>query len=85
MVCETDTARLGKACISALAKLDLPAPEGAESINNLPDIVVDQKLKWVQPPDPGLFDILHLLTHLLDQHFEIDGGIGQAQIGRFGT
>jgi len=33
---------------------------------------------WLQAAAGNLFDVLYLLTHLFDQHFQVDGGLGNA-------
>ena len=47
---------------SALTSVVLPAPEGAAKTNRRAGL------------RSCLFDVLDLLAHLLDQHFEFDGG-----------
>ena len=33
---------------------------------------------WLQAASGNLFDVLYLLTHLFDQHFQVDGGLSNA-------
>src|SRR5687768_697691 len=54
---------------TAFTRLDLPAPEGAATMNS-----------W--PRSAPLLKVLHLLAQLLDQHLQLDRGLGGARVDR---
>src|SRR5215213_9139177 len=57
---------------TALTRLDLPAPEGAATMNS-----------W--PRSAALLKVLHLLAQLLDQHLQVDRGLRGARVHRLGA
>src|ERR1700712_3111165 len=77
VVWETETRICGWASIRALTRLVLPAPEGAEMMYRVPVLWVMSGL--------ALLNVLHLFAHLLDQHLEVDRGLGAARIEGFGA
>jgi hypothetical protein len=63
---------------SALTSEVLPAPEGAAITYKCPAGCPGAA------EDIALFHVLDLFAHLLDHHFQLDGGAGGVGILRFG-
>src|SRR5690606_6305222 len=68
---------LGSRSRQALTRLDLPAPEGAATMNRMPRAGL--------PLSARLLKVLHLLAKLFDQHLEIHRQLAGARIDRLRT
>ena len=76
VVTDTDKVMLGSAARSLRESVVLPAPEGDDITSKSP------RLK-ITGLEVVLFNVLNLLSHLIDDGFEVKADSGQARITRF--
>src|SRR5690606_14596520 len=82
VVWEMDTQMSAVESTSAVTRLVLPAPEGAETVYRMPrpvcfsNMVLTCHCPAAKPVAACLFDILNLLAHLLNHNLELHCRLG---------
>lgn len=71
MVHEIDNLTCVSPANNAPTKLVFPAPEGAVTMNKLPEVFMGEILSQMA----RLFDVLYLFPDLLDQYLELHRGL----------